>query len=162
MAKHTISSDGILTVKEQKRLFPKKLSKLVLTGDTAAVKARQRVEQTIALTAAQVLLDAGFSLGVDDGEEVTLQFSRDIEAVKKALFTTDEDYLYVYRADRNPRALEKRPDGWVRLVYGNDGWDVISDYSSVDLLDNYLGDDTAVQKLIDKLADDYDPTLLFA
>ena len=139
-----------------------KLSKLVLTGDTGAVKARQRVEQTIALTAAQVLLDAGFSLGVEDGEEVTLQFSRDIEAVKKALFTTDEDYLYVYHAGRNPRALEKRPDGWVRLVYGNDGWDVISDYSSVDLLDKYLGDGTAVQKLIDKLADDYDPTLLFA
>jgi hypothetical protein len=139
-----------------------KLSKLVLTGDTGAVKARQRVEQTIALTAAQVLLDAGFSLGVDDGEEITLTHSRDIEAVKRALFTTDEDYLYVYEAGRNLNEKDTRPDGWVRLIYGNDGWDVISDYSSVDLLDKYLGDGTAVQKLIDKLADDYDPTLLFA
>ena len=136
-----------------------KLSKLVLTGDTGAVKARQRVEQTIALTAAQVLLDAGFSLGVHDGEELTIHHSKSIEKIKAALFTTDEDCLYVYRKG-NPK--DTRPDGWVHLIYGNDGWDVISNYSSVDLLDKYLGDGTAVQKLIDKLADDYDPTLLFA
>jgi len=82
--------------------------------------------------------------------------------VKRALFTTDEDYLYVYEAGRSLNEKDTRPDDWVRLVYGNDGWDVISDYSSVDLLDKYFGDGTAVQKLIDKLADDYDPTLLFA
>jgi hypothetical protein len=141
----------------------KKLSKLVLTGNSPAVRARQRVEQTIALTVAQVLLDAGFSLGVNDGEETTVTHSTDIEAIKKALFTTDEDYLYVYAKDRSANERDKRPDGWVRLIYGNDGWDVISDYSSVDLLDPYLGDNTKVQTLVDAFSEDYSiPSLLFA
>ena len=138
-----------------------KLSKLKLTGNSAAVKARQRVEQTIALTAAQVLLDAGFSLGVNDGEEITIHHSRNIEDIKDALFTTDEDYLYVYRAKGDRK--DTRPDGWVRLVYGNDGWDVISDYCDVDLLDSYLGDGTKVQALSDALSEDLSvPSLLFA
>ena len=138
-----------------------KLSKLKLTGDSAAVKARQRVEQTIALTAAQVLLDAGFSLGVNDGEEITIHHSRNIEDIKDALFTTDEDYLYVYRAKGDRK--DTRPDGWVRLVYGNDGWDVISGYYDVDLLDPYLGDGTKVQALSDAFSEDLSvPSLLFA
>lgn len=137
-----------------------KLSKLILTGDSPAVRARQRVEQTIALTVAQVLLDAGFSLGVNDGEEVTIHHSKNIEDIKDKLFTTDEDYLYVYRKG-NPKDV--RPDGWVRLVYGNDGWDVISDYCSVDLLDKYLGDGTKVQALVDAFSEDCSiPSLLFA
>ena len=138
-----------------------KLSKLKLTGDSAAVKARQRVEQTIALTAAQVLLDAGFSLGVNDGEEITIHHSRNIEDIKDALFTTDEDYLYVYRAKGDCK--DTRPDGWVRLVYGNYGWDVISDYCDVGLLDPYLGDGTKVQALSDAFSEDLSvPSLLFA
>ena len=138
-----------------------KLSKLKLTGDSAAVKARQRVEQTIALTAAQVLLDAGFSLGVNDGEEITIHHSRNIEDIKDALFTTDEDYLYVYRAKGDRK--DTRPDGWVQLVYGNDGWDVISNYCDVDLLDPYLGDGTKVQALSDAFSEDLSvPSLLFA
>ena len=138
-----------------------KLSKLKLTGGSAAVKARQRVEQTIALTAAQVLLDAGFSLGVNDGEEITIHHSRNIEDIKDALFTTDEDYLYVYRAKGDRK--DTRPDGWVRLVYGNDGWDVISNYCDVDLLDPYLGDGTKVQALSDAFSEDLSvPSLLFA
>ena len=138
-----------------------KLSKLKLTGNSAAVKARQRVEQTIALTAAQVLLDAGFSLGVNDGEEITIHHSRNIEDIKDALFTTDEDYLYVYRAKGDRK--DTRPDGWVRLVYGNDGWDVISGYYDVDLLDPYLGDGTKVQALSDAFSEDLSvPSLLFA
>ena len=42
------------------------------------------------------------------------------------------------------------PDYWVRFVYGNDGWDVLCDYSSVTDLDPYLGTGTKVGKLIDK------------
>ena len=126
---------------------------LKLTGENGRVKARQRIEQTIALVTAQVLLDAGFLLGVNDGEEVTLKWSRSIYKVQEALFTTDEDYLYVYidRDQDDPLNVERdpRPDYWIRFVYGNDGLDVISDYSSAKDLDPYLGDGTLVQKLID-------------
>ena len=125
---------------------------LNLTGVNGAVKARQRIEQTIVLVTAQALLDAGFSLGVNDGGETTLEFSRDLDAIKAALFTTDDDYLYVYKAGRKP-SKDNRPDGWVRFVYGNDGWDVISDCSSVDDLDPIIGDGTVVQKLSDYACD---------
>lgn len=39
---------------------------------------------------------------------------------------------------------------WVRFVYGNDGWDVVSDYSHSKTLDPYLGDGSEVQRLIDR------------
>ena len=96
-----------------------------MTGDTPAVRARQRIEQKIALTAVEQLLAAGYLLGVNDGEETTVHHSRDAKAIEAALFTTDEDYIYVYLKDDK----DVRPDFWVRLVYGNDGYDVISDYS---------------------------------
>jgi hypothetical protein len=105
-----------------------------MTGDTPAVRARQRIEQKIALTAVKQLLAEGYLLGVNDGEETTVHHSRDASAIEAALFTTDEDYIYVYiDADQddplNVMPVDLRPDYWVRLVYGNDGWDVISDYS---------------------------------
>ena len=118
---------------------------LKLTGVNGAVKARQRIEQTIALTAAQALLDAGYSLGVYDGEEITVHHSLDLDAIQAALFTTDDDYLYVYVKGTNPK--DTRPDYWVRLVYGNDGWDVISDYTVH--LDPVIGEGTVVDKLIE-------------
>lgn len=118
---------------------------LKLTGSTGAVKARQRIEQTIALTAAQALLDAGYSLGVNDGEDITIHHSRNLDKIQAALFTTDDDYLYVYVKGTNPK--DTRPDYWVRFVYGNDGWDVISDYTVH--LESVIGEGTVVGKLID-------------
>jgi hypothetical protein len=132
------------------------MTKLKLTGDSAAVKARQRVEQTIALTTVKALLDAGFLLGVDDGEETTIHHSRNFDKLKDALFTTDEDWLLVYLKGDDKRDI--RPQYWVRFVYGNDGWDVISDYTTY--LEPYIGKGTVVEKLVGKLENDYDPSLL--
>jgi hypothetical protein len=73
--------------------------------------------------AIKAFLDAGYKLSVFDGEEVTLKRSTDAEAIFKALRTTDDDYLFVHRGEEKPRC------GWVRFVYGNDGYDVISDYT---------------------------------
>lgn len=120
---------------------------LKLTGSTGAIKARQRIEQTIALVTAQALLDAGYSLGVNDGEETTIHHSRDLDKIQDALFTTDEDWLYVYETWGDGNTHRKSPDWWVRFVYGNDGWDVISDYSIA--LETVIGDGTVVQKLIE-------------
>ena|ERR1039458_7672425 len=117
-----------------------------MTGSTPAVRARQRIEQTIALATVKALLDAGYSLGVNDGEEVTIHHSRDAAAIEAALFTTDEDYLYVYEngADSDDGYA---CDWWVRFVYGSDGWDVISDYCVA--LEDVIGEGTAVAKLIE-------------
>jgi hypothetical protein len=87
------------------------------------VKVRQKIERLIAEAAVKQLLAAGFLLGVNDGEDITISHSCDAAKILAAMFTTDEDYLYVY--------LDSDPDFtyWVRFVYGNDGWDVISDYN---------------------------------
>jgi hypothetical protein len=92
-----------------------------------SVKMRQEVERKIAKAAIKQLLAAGYTLGVNDGEEITIHHSRDAQAIEAAMFTTDEDYLFVYVKGDNRR--DTRPQYWVRFVYGNDGWDVINDYS---------------------------------
>lgn len=92
-----------------------------------SVKMRQEVERKIAVAAINALLAAGYSLGVNDGEETTIHHSTDPKAIEKAMFTTDEDWLLVYVKGGNEKDV--RPDYWVRFVYGNDGWDVINDYS---------------------------------
>ena len=84
---------------------------------------RQRVERSIVDRTVDVLLAAGYQLSVHDGEQVTVERSSDAEKIKAALMTTDEDNLLAYEKD-----AEGDHYSWVRFVYGNDGWDVISDY----------------------------------
>jgi len=77
------------------------------------------------------LLDAGFQVSVNDGEETTLKRSTDAEAIFAAMRTTDDDYLFVYKPDApGDGSGEKGCFGWVRFIYGNSGWDVINDYST--------------------------------
>jgi hypothetical protein len=66
-------------------------------------------------------LSQGYKLGVNDGEETTIQNSNDRESLLSALFTTDTDYLLIYQNDKRA--------GWIFLVYGNDGYDVVNDYT---------------------------------
>ena len=115
-----------------------------LTGETYAIRQRQKIEQTIARAVVDALLAAGFALGVYDGEDIVIYHSTSKAAILKALFDTDEDYLYVYEGTDLHR-------GWVRFVYGNDGWDVISDYTVN--LEQWIGEGTAVDKLIEKYSD---------
>lgn len=99
---------------------------------SGAIKARQRVERSIARRVILDALRAGYTLSVFDGEEATLLYSDDSKSILKALFTTDEDWLLFHNAD-NDRKLDTRGippnDGWVQFVYGNDGYDVISNYT---------------------------------
>jgi hypothetical protein len=86
-----------------------------------AIQARIRTEQRIAEQTVDALLAAGYTLGVYDGEEMTVENSNDKQAILGAMFSTDEDYLYAF--------VNASRWGWVRFVYGNDGWDVICDYT---------------------------------
>ena len=92
-----------------------------------SVKMRQEVERKIAVAAITQLLAAGYSLGVNDSEETTIHHSRDAKAIEKAMFTTDDDYLLVYVKGDDEK--DPRPQYWIHFVYGNDGFDVMSDYS---------------------------------
>ena len=79
------------------------------------------IEDQIIKATIQVLLDAGYALSVNDGEETTLYRSVTPLLIFKAMKTTDEDYLVVFRGAERA--------GWVRFIYGNDGVEVINDFT---------------------------------
>jgi hypothetical protein len=112
---------------------------------TPAVARRREVEIKIIKATVKALLAAGFSLSIYDGDEDVLQNngkgSTNVKAIHDALYNTDEDYLNVW-------SNGGQHIGWVRFVYGNDGWDVISDYTVN--LEPFIGEGTAVDTLIQK------------
>lgn len=91
-----------------------------------SVKMRQEVERKIATAFIQSALKAGFLISVDNGEDETRPMSNE-KSILSAMFQTDEDRLYTFvpKSDGSKRSRH----GWVYFIYGNDGWDVISDYT---------------------------------
>lgn len=111
-----------------------------------SVKMRQIVEKEIATAVVAALLKAGFILAVDNGDNDGREYeivSANAVRIVKAMFQTDEERLYAIK--------DHEPVGWVYFVYGNDGWDVVSDYTVN--LEKFIGDKSPVQKVIDKYAD---------
>ena len=86
------------------------------------------IEDQIIKTTIKALLDAGYVLSVNDGEETTVNRSANIAQVFAAMKTTEEDYLLAYDGIRGDRRLNQG-HGWVRFVYGNDDTEVINDYT---------------------------------
>lgn len=74
----------------------------------------------------KVILKQGYSITVNDGEEDVVSRSKNMSDIRAALFSTDEDYLYVYGDD------PKNHLGCIYLVYGNmpDGSEVVCDHST--------------------------------
>jgi hypothetical protein len=90
--------------------------------DTMNVKQRQALERSIIRRLVKDVLAADHTISVYDGDDVTVTRSRNARAIMAAVMTTDLDWLFIH--DAGGKKL-----GTVSLVYGNDGWDVISDYS---------------------------------
>lgn len=87
------------------------------------VAMRQRVERQIARAAINGLLAAGYTVSVNNGGDTDeIEPSTDARAILKEMFATDEEHLIAHR--------DGKRSGWVFFVYGNDGWDVISDYTT--------------------------------
>jgi len=90
-----------------------------------AVVRRQRIEQNIIRAAVKSALAKGYSVSVNDGEEVTLAKSTSEARIMAAIMTTDEDVLLIHDQLKDAVCI-----GWIKLIYGNDGWDVINDYTT--------------------------------
>jgi hypothetical protein len=118
-----------------------------------SVKMRQLVEKEIFRAVVDSLLKAGFALSIDNGDNNGNQYeiahSVDADAIVKASYATDDECLYVESGSTQEDF--KKILGWVYFVYGNDGPDVINDYTTN--LEPYIGDGTEVQKIIDKYTD---------
>lgn len=86
----------------------------------------QKMERAIIAAAIKGLLEANYKISVFDGEETVLTATSDSAAILGALFATDEELLIVH-SDSNGKPF---PFGSVQLIYGNDGYDVIADYTT--------------------------------
>lgn len=87
-----------------------------------SVKLRQELEKRIATEVINEALRLGHAVSVNDGEETTLKHSRVADDILAAMFTTDEDWLFITDGAQDI--------GWVRFIYGNDGYDVVNDYTT--------------------------------
>jgi hypothetical protein len=96
-----------------------------------AVQRRIRIERRLVLATVDALLAAGYVLGVDDGgAEMAAARGSDRAAIVDALMNTDDDTLCAWRVPAaEDRDDDPRPDCAVRFIYGNSGFDVVSDYS---------------------------------
>ena len=99
------------------------------------IKQRQKVERSIINRFVKDALAAGYRLGVSlergyDTEEMLLG-SRDRLKIVEEAMAGDEAHIFVQPADGpTVESGVVVSEGWVYVVLGNDGWDVISDYST--------------------------------
>lgn len=85
-----------------------------------SVKMRQEVERKIATAFVTSAIQEGYTITVDYGDGPSKHLPT-IKAVLAAMFQGDDDVLVLYKHGKS--------EAWIQFVYGNDGWDVISDYS---------------------------------
>lgn len=97
-------------------------------GDLHTAK-RIKVEGRVCAALIDALLAKGALISVNNGEEWNVKTSTDKATIIGGLFETDMDTLLARDADGNKL-------GWWSLIYGNDGYDVISDYSANDFAES--------------------------
>lgn len=87
-----------------------------------ALARRILTERKICFKLVDVLLAEGCTITHHNGEYAEVERSTDKAAIRAAFFATDMEELAAFK--------DGSQVGWWSLVYGNDGWDVISDYSA--------------------------------
>lgn len=89
-------------------------------------KAVRKIERMIVDAVVEDAIKAGYELQVvADGEDMT-ERTTDGAAIIAMLMDLDDAHL-IYRKPETPK---ENHDAWVRFVFGNDGWDVINDYTA--------------------------------
>ena len=103
---------------------------------------RIALEKRIVTAVVQDAIVAGYDLQVyGDGEDFTPR-TTDAETIISTLTDLDDAFPKL----RLPQTDDAHHVHWIRFVFGNDGWDVISDYT-VSL------DETTVLKRADAISD---------
>jgi len=109
-----------------------------------SVKMRQEVERKIVGQFVRDALAAGYRLAVSlergyDAPDCLLG-SVDYDKIMDEAFAGDDCHIFIQPGDGPTVDGDGRivSDGWVYAVMGNDGWDVISDYSANELTEAML------------------------
>ena len=84
-------------------------------------KARQLIESQIITQILQDAIELGYTVSLSDGCETVISQSTNVNAILSATRSTDSDVL-MFHAPGILKAF-----GFVELIYGNSGWDVIAD-----------------------------------
>lgn len=99
--------------------------------ELCATCRRMKVEADIVGRVVDAMRGAGFALRVNDGESMRPEKpTTDRAAIVAELIETDDDLLEIFEVIPPGGAKPYRRIGWVRFVYGNDGYDVVSDYTT--------------------------------
>lgn len=85
-------------------------------------KLEIELEKRICEKVVDCLLKAGFSVSVNDGENLVLGESIDKQEIMRAVFSTDEDILIAHK--------EREADKFIYFMWGS-GESVIHDYSTI-------------------------------
>jgi hypothetical protein len=88
---------------------------------TPSVRRRFELEWDIALALVKSAIGHSYTIEVDYGDDETVKGLTTVVDVMNVLFEADDEHLFLTGGDCG--------DGWIYLVYGNDGYDVISDYT---------------------------------
>jgi hypothetical protein len=95
----------------------------LLDNHDETVKDRAYIEYLVIRSAIDELIDNGYSIDVDDGDdEPVIENSVNPDEIIRSIFAVDEAYIVTIK---NTVRV-----GGVRLILGNSGWDVISDYTT--------------------------------
>lgn len=86
---------------------------------------RIQIEKTIVTQVVDSALEAGYSISLEtsDGEEIIEGFTNDRAVLLENVFACDDARIFLSKDGETY-------SGWVLCVYGNDGTDVISDYTT--------------------------------
>jgi hypothetical protein len=96
------------------------------------VKHRQAIEKKIVSIIVTDALAQGYTVAIDNGGDEPTDKMSDFKTIMAETMHTDEEALRFF--DRNGVYI-----GSVFLVYGNDGFDAIADYSARDEIVKILG-----------------------
>lgn len=93
------------------------------------------VERAIIKTIIEDALDQGYVVAHHDGEEYTayslgMGKATATDRIMEELYATDEEFLVFFRG--------RSKAGWVKLVYGNDGHDVVADHTDSQEIERLL------------------------
>jgi hypothetical protein len=93
-----------------------------VASGSSGKSASEQQEDSIIRAALVAVIDGGYRVDVHNGEEACLQGSTDVEAIIASLRQTDSDVLSMHRAADGTTAS-------LLLVYGNDPYEVMADWS---------------------------------
>jgi hypothetical protein len=103
---------------------------------------RMEMERRMASALVKACFANGGMVSIHNGEEWAIRKSRNYRSVMDALWQCDEEHVVAHRAD-GTRA------GSFYLVYGNDGYDLVADYTANEFCNEIW--DKVLSPLSDKL-----------